>query len=133
MNEGEVSTMGTLTELVPVHLPNGAVVRVEVRATGSPERLVAGGYANLDLDKVRHAIEGIASLIVSAFEKVRPRKASAEFGIEIGMEASGLTALLVKGTGKANLKVTLEWSAGQARAPEGRDTKAPESTGAPGG
>jgi hypothetical protein len=125
--------METRTELVPVHLPNGAVVCVEVRATGSPEQQVSGGYTNLDLDKVRHAIEGIASLIVSAFEKVRPRKASAEFGIEIGMETSGLTALLVKGTGKANLKVTLEWSADRAQAPEGRGSNASEGAPASGG
>ena len=104
------------TELVPVHLPNGAVVRVEVQTTGNPEREVSGGYAKLDLENVREANEGIADLIASAFEEVRPQKASAEFGIEIGLETNGLTALIVKGTGKANLKITLEWSAEKTKA-----------------
>lgn len=98
------------TELVPVHLPNGATVHVEVSAAGSPEQQVAGVLPDLSLDKVGRVIEGVAETIFSAFEVIQPRKASIEFGIELGVEPGGLAVLLVKGTGKANLKVTLEWS-----------------------
>ncbi len=45
----------------------------------------------------------------SALARVKPTKASVELGLEIGVEAGQLTALLVKGTGKANLKITLQW------------------------
>jgi hypothetical protein len=30
-------------------------------------------------------------------------------GLEVGLESGNLTALLVKGTGTANLKLILEW------------------------
>ena len=30
-------------------------------------------------------------------------------GVQVGIESGKLTALLVKGTGNANLKITLEW------------------------
>ena len=46
---------------------------------------------------------------MTTFQKVKPRKASVELGLEVGLESGHLTALLVKGTGTANLKLTLEW------------------------
>ena len=47
--------------------------------------------------------------MLTTLQKVKPRAASVEFGLEIGIESGQLTALLVKGTGTANLKITLEW------------------------
>jgi hypothetical protein len=41
---------------------------------------------------------------------LKPHKASVEFGLEVALEAGQLTALLVKGSGTSNLKITLEWS-----------------------
>jgi hypothetical protein len=40
---------------------------------------------------------------------VRPDRGTVEFGIDVGVESGALTALVVKGTGTATLKVTLEW------------------------
>jgi hypothetical protein len=42
--------------------------------------------------------------------KVAPTKPSVEFAIEVGLESGKLTALWVKGTGTANLKIAMEWS-----------------------
>jgi hypothetical protein len=41
--------------------------------------------------------------------KVKPKKASVEFSLKVGVESGKLTSLLVKGTGEGNLKITLEW------------------------
>jgi hypothetical protein len=41
-------------------------------------------------------------------EKVKPKKASVEFGLEVAVESGKLTTLLVKGASTANLKITLE-------------------------
>ncbi|MCI5144265.1 MAG: hypothetical protein D3923_01765 [Candidatus Electrothrix sp. AR3] len=55
------------------------------------------------------SLEGIVSVVNDAIIKVKPKKASVELGIKIGLEAGHLTAMIVKGTGEANLKIVLEW------------------------
>jgi hypothetical protein len=47
--------------------------------------------------------------LTTALKKVKPKKASVEFGLEVAVESGKLTTLLVKGTGTANLKIALEW------------------------
>jgi hypothetical protein len=103
--------MPDLTQHVRVHLPNGAPVWIEALSLGPREADVAFTRVSevLSLDGVRHAIEGVASLVHESVEKVKPDKASVEFGLELGIESGQLSALWVKGTGKANLKVTLGW------------------------
>lgn len=68
--------------------------------------------ANLpkDFGQLVNSIEDISRSLYEAIKKVGSKKASVEFGVEVGLESGQLTALLVKGTGKANLKITLEWS-----------------------
>jgi Trypsin-co-occurring domain 1 len=98
---------------VPVVLPNGAKLQVEVARPFGSEMDVADVRELVDqeaLEPIKRAIEGLAGWISSSVELLKPSKASVEFGIEIGTEAGQLTALLVKGHGKANLKITLEWS-----------------------
>jgi Trypsin-co-occurring domain 1 len=59
--------------------------------------------------EVTDTIKGIATSVVDTLKEVKPRRASVEFGLEIGVESGKLTTLLVRGTGTANLKITLEW------------------------
>jgi Trypsin-co-occurring domain 1 len=40
---------------------------------------------------------------------VQPDKISVKVGIEVAVESGQLTALIVKGSGKANLEITMEW------------------------
>ena len=47
-----------------------------------------------------------------ALARVKPDHATVEFGVDASVEAGGLTALIVKGTGSATLKITLEWGSG---------------------
>ena len=98
--------MDAETRIVSVILPNGETLLVETEAR---QTLESTGFAAAKFEGVIDAIEGIALGVQSALAKVKPSKASVELGLEIGVEAGQLTALLVKGTGKANLKITLQW------------------------
>lgn len=103
---------GLTVKSVPLMLPNGVEIRVEANAPDNVESDV--GFSDireaLHLDNLKGAIEGIAELVTSAMRKVSPTKASAEFAIEVSLESGQLTALWVKGEGKANLKIKMEWS-----------------------
>ncbi|HJZ54195.1 MAG TPA: CU044_2847 family protein [Gemmataceae bacterium] len=98
--------MDPTTQLVTVTLPNGHPMQVEARPI---DRLEGTGFEAKKFDGVIGAIEGIALAVQAALAKAKPAKASVELGLEVGVEAGQLTALLVKGGGKANLKVTLSW------------------------
>jgi Trypsin-co-occurring domain 1 len=104
--------MDNLTS-VRLRLPNQTVIRVEATALKRPgDTDVAFKEVKeaLEIDGIQGAIEGIGQMVVGALSKVAPSKASAEFAIEVGLESGQLTAFWVKGTGKANLKITLEWT-----------------------
>jgi hypothetical protein len=95
------------TEIIKAELDNGTIVHIQATALGGEEEVAF----TLPLFKeVTNAIEGIAVAVTNSLQKVKPQKASVEFGLEVALEAGQLTALLVKGSGTSNLKITLEWS-----------------------
>jgi Trypsin-co-occurring domain 1 len=102
------------TDVIPVLLNDGTKVFVEVTRLGpalTPDSDTNVSIPGLpDFDQVWATISSIASTIGAKLSQAKAKKAVVEFGVEIGAEAGQLTALLVKGTGKANLKITLEWS-----------------------
>jgi hypothetical protein len=101
--------METRTKIISAQLSDGNSVKIAASALG-------GDVDVLDIKKilpfkqVTDTIEGIARETLAALQKVKPDKAIIEFGIEIGIESGALTAFLVKGTGTANMKITLEWA-----------------------
>jgi len=95
------------TENVKVQLDNGAVIRVASVDLGGRKKV--GALDTVPFHEVTQAVEGIAGALISSLKKVQPKKTTVEFGLEIGVESGNLTALLCKGTGKANLKIVLEW------------------------
>ncbi|HVB75560.1 MAG TPA: CU044_2847 family protein [Ktedonobacteraceae bacterium] len=94
------------TEVVKAQLDGGFSINIEATSLGGEERVAAGIPSFKD---VTDTVEGLAKAMVMTLKKVKPRSASVEFGVQIGIESGKLTALLVKGTGNANLKITLEW------------------------
>ena len=96
---------------VAVALSNKATLHVEATRlrTGDLEKEVVDIQKIFSFENIRDAILGIASEVASVLEEAKPQKASVEFGIEICLESGQLTAMLVKGSGKTNLKITLEW------------------------
>jgi len=99
---------------ITLQLPNGASVIAEVETVrgrlSDAEEEVVDIKQTFHLAEIESAIEGIAGVVAAALAKVKPTKAAVEFGIEVGLESGKLTALLVKGAAKSNLKITLEWS-----------------------
>ena len=99
--------METRTEIIKAELANGTIVHIQATALGGEEEVA---FILPSFKKLTDAIEGIAESIVMSLQKVKPKKASVEFGLEVALESGQLTALLVKGSGTSNLKITLEWS-----------------------
>ena len=95
------------SETVPVQLPNGAIVKVEVTKRGREDV----GFDTKQFQPVADAIEGVVQMIAAPIQKVKPKKATVKFGMELAIESGQLTAIIVKGSGKANLEITLEWEA----------------------
>jgi hypothetical protein len=100
------------TERVRATLPGGAIVWVEAATVGADkEREVTLDLSKaLPLDGVSKVIAGLAKLVHSGIEDLKPKKTTAEFSLEISLESGQLTALWVKGSGNASIKLTLEWS-----------------------
>jgi len=99
------------TEIITVGLPDGQKVQLETLLSGGAEK-VAGGILP-DLGSIVPQIEGIVGILKSTLERVKPTKATIEFGIDIALESGQLTALIVKGAASGNLKLSLEWSHGK--------------------
>ncbi len=97
------------TAFIPAKLADGTKVMVEVLQL-APAGDVEVANIVPDLEPVWNTVSAIASTIGARLSQAKAKKAVVEFGVELAAEAGGLTALLVKGTAKANLKITLEWS-----------------------
>lgn len=100
------------SENIKAKLDNGMIIHIQATPLGGAEKVASHGLPSFK--QVTDSIEGIADAMVTTLQKVKPTSASVEFGLEIGIEAGQLTALLVKGTGTANLKITLSWGEGAA-------------------
>jgi hypothetical protein len=98
---------GPPSVIAKVDMGSGRVVAMEAR-TSDPDQPV-GIRELLDFDGVVQSIEAVGDRVSAALRRVRPDRASVEFGVDISMEAGALTGLIVKGAGGAALKVTLEW------------------------
>jgi len=96
------------TEKIPVQLENGKVIKIEVSQTGQED--VRFDDKPLSFKEVTDALEGIVNSLNNTIQKVNPNKASVKFGMELAIEAGQLTAMIVKGSSKANLEITLKWS-----------------------
>lgn len=93
-------------EVIPVTLNDGTVIQVEATVRGE-ERVATGTPASFD--DLMVAIESLSKAISTTLDKVKPQRASVEFGVEVALESGKLTALLVKGSATASMKVILEW------------------------
>ena len=90
---------------IPVELPNGVKVFVEVAQVG-PQKVA---FDVKPFTQVTKALEGIVEALATPLQKTMPDKACVKFGLELAVEAEQLTAVIVQGSGKANLEITLEW------------------------
>ena len=100
------------SEVLVVDMGDNRTILVETRTDGdpNPEQKVRVG-ATIPFDGVAESIDAISGRIVGALQRAKPEKATVSFGLDVGVEAGQLTSLLVKGSGRATINVTLEWSA----------------------
>jgi hypothetical protein len=97
--------METKPRIIEVELSDGSRVKVEATPVGEQQIAVQAR----PFREVISTIETISNELSETLQKVRPTKASVKFGLEIAVEAGKLTTLIVQGSGKANLEITLEW------------------------
>ena len=95
------------TQIVRTVLPDNTPFAVEVRAAAGYQPV--GALESLPFEAVTNALVSIGNALNAAIERVGPKKASVEFGMEVTIEAGKLTALVCQGKTTANFTVTLEW------------------------
>jgi hypothetical protein len=105
-SQSSVGEVMAAEHIIPVDV-NGTTILVAATVRGGDQEIAGVGLPSFE--GVGSAIESIASAVTAALARVSPKKANVEFGCEVALEAGHLTALLVKGTGTASIKVTLEW------------------------
>lgn len=85
-----------------------SLVLVEVSALEGPADVAFD--RSFSFEEFETSLHNLAVGIRNALRHVAPDKIAVEFGVEVGVESGKLTALLVKGTAGANIKVGLEWA-----------------------
>ena len=83
-------------------------IYLEVLDRGGDENEV-GVLDSIPFEQVTEILGQIAQRIGDSLERTRPNKACVELGVEFGLEHGQLVALIARGSGKANLKISLEW------------------------
>jgi hypothetical protein len=101
--------------IVKADIGDERFVQIEARRT-SPEEDVSIKQI-LSFDGVVDSIQAISERLSEALKTITPDKAAIEFGVDVGVESGALTALIVKGTGSATIKITLEWDSGSRADP----------------
>lgn len=99
------------TQSVPVELEDGTTFLVELPGEVTRGREQVSGNDEKLQNKLGESIRGIVSTITEPLRQVKPNKATLKLGLEIGIEQGSLVAMIVRGTGKTNVEITLEWDA----------------------
>lgn len=90
-----------------IRLDNGAVVYIRSSAARSLTLIPT------DFSAVSPVVEGIASAFVETWKRIKPNKASVEFGLQLEAGTGKLISIFADGKGTAHLTVTLEWAASE--------------------
>jgi hypothetical protein len=107
----KTTTMAAWNAYPLVQVSDKAQIRVEATLVSPIRREMDAGFGRplSGFDGVFQSIGELAKKFNEVLVEAKPKSASIKFGVELGYESGQLTALIVKGTGKANLEITLEW------------------------
>jgi|SRR5580704_6439181 hypothetical protein len=105
-NEQGRIIMEPATRTVSVKTDDGKIIMMEASVRGEQK---VSRLPEFPINSLTVAIEGLAGELAKTIDRVKPKKASIKFGVEVSVESGELTALIVKGGGKGNLEITLEW------------------------
>lgn len=99
---------------VPARVGDGEFY-VEAVALDEDEQVAGRAFGFEEFATSLQAVSSaVTESVLAGLSRLKPDKVGLEFGCEVGMKTGKLTAILVEGTAKANLKVTVEWTPGQA-------------------
>ncbi|MDD1425371.1 hypothetical protein MEO94_12925 [Dolichospermum sp. ST_sed9] len=102
--------MADKTTILPFQLSDGSIVNVEVTPIGEQLASLETRVFQKATGIIKSIAEDVTGTLKDISETVKPDKFSVKLGLQIGVEAGELTALIVKGTGTANLEITMEWN-----------------------
>ncbi len=107
MSFSDSNTYAERTTRIPVQLPNGMNAAIEVAQVSAQEDV--SFIPQKPLLEIGQMLEGVVQAVYEPIQKVAAKKVMIKFGIELAVESGQLTAVIVKGSGKANLEISLEW------------------------
>ncbi|BAY74107.1 Trypsin-co-occurring domain-containing protein [Nostoc sp. DSM 114161] len=101
--------MADRTKIISFELSDGRIIKVEVTPIGEQPVSDETRVFKQATEIIKSIAEDVAGTLKDISETVKPDKFSVKLGLQIGVESGQLTALIVKGTGTANLEITMEW------------------------
>ncbi len=101
--------MADKTKIIPLQLSDGTVINVEVTPRGDQPVSGETRVFKEATKAIKSIAEDVTDTLKDIGDTVKPDKFSVKLGLQIGVESGELTALIVKGTGTANLEITMEW------------------------
>ncbi|MBN4003046.1 CU044_2847 family protein [Nostoc sp. LPT] len=101
--------MADKTKIISFQLSDGKIIKVEVTPIGEQPVSDETRVFKQATEIIKSIAEDVAGTLKYISETVKPDKFSVKLGLQIGVESGQLTALIVKGTGTANLEITMEW------------------------
>ncbi|GAA2611282.1 CU044_2847 family protein [Paractinoplanes durhamensis] len=110
-----------MSEVIEVQLPTGQIILARVDDDGPADVGAHDARWKLAMDDLQATVEGVTETVAAALERVRPDAVSLEFGLELSVKTGKLTSILAEGSGKASLKLTLSWNAGNQAAGSSSD------------
>jgi hypothetical protein len=97
------------TKIIPFKLADGSIINVEITPRGEQPVSSETRIFNKATGIIKSVADDIAHTLKEIKEDIKPDKLSVTLGLQIGIESGELTALIVKGSGNANLEITMEW------------------------
>ncbi len=97
------------TKIIPVQLSDGTFIKVEATPIGEQRVSSQNKLFREITDSIKSITTELAETLKEINQSAHPDKISIKLGLEIAVESGQLTALIVKGAGKANLEITMEW------------------------
>lgn len=96
------------TNSIKVELPDGTYCLFETREPEGRES-VSALSKKFNFSEVTDQLKQISQQLSDGFKNLGNSKTTLEFGVEVDVESGNLASMIVKGSAKANIKVTLEW------------------------
>ena len=90
---------------IDLTLPDGSVVKVESSLRGKQDVSLKSYPIQEIFGTIGRVAESLSEIVV----KSKASKSTIKFGVELAVESGQLTTLIVKGSAKGNLEITLEW------------------------